>query len=179
MIARVGEVAAGEGIAIDWDSALAANTLEAHRLMWLAEREHGAAVQSELAGKLFEMHFVLGGDISSARQLLEAGVAVGMERSRVDEFLASDEGLAEVRGQIDEARRLGIQAVPTFVFDRRYAVQGAQQIPVFLKALAAARDAGAGVAMDEDDRQSRDGTGRSAPASETTDSNCEEESCGV
>ena len=50
-------------------------------------------------------------------------------------MLASDEGLAEVRAQIGQARALGITAVPTFVIDGRYAVQGGQAPEVFASAL--------------------------------------------
>ena len=49
MLARVTEVASGEGIAIDWESALAANTLAAHRLMLLAERDHHALALASTA----------------------------------------------------------------------------------------------------------------------------------
>ncbi|MFW6200988.1 MAG: DsbA family protein, partial [Gemmatimonadota bacterium] len=45
MLARVSEAAEGEGIEFDWDRAKSVNTLTAHRLMRLAEREHGPGVQ--------------------------------------------------------------------------------------------------------------------------------------
>src|SRR5215218_5795732 len=41
MTRQVGAAAAGEGITIDWDRALAVNTLQANRLLRLAEREYG------------------------------------------------------------------------------------------------------------------------------------------
>jgi predicted DsbA family dithiol-disulfide isomerase len=53
---------------------------------------------------------------------------------RVRGYLASDEGLAEVKGEIRGARELGITAVPTFVFEGRYGVQGAQPASAFLQA---------------------------------------------
>lgn len=135
MMDRVTESAAGEGIDIDWESAIFANTITAHRLMWLADREYGPAVQTELAEKLFELHFTRGGDVSSARDLTEAAVAAGMDEARVTAFLASSEGLEEVRDQIESARRIGVVAVPTFVFDGKWAIQGAQPVSTFLRAL--------------------------------------------
>ena len=50
-------------------------------------------------------------------------------------LLASDEGLAEVHAQLAQARSMGISAVPTFVIDGRYAVQGGQAPEVFAQAL--------------------------------------------
>jgi predicted DsbA family dithiol-disulfide isomerase len=36
---------------------------------------------------------------------------------------------------VQEGQELGIRAVPTFVFDGRLAVQGAQELPVFRSAM--------------------------------------------
>ncbi|HBN54349.1 MAG TPA: polyketide synthase, partial [Stenotrophomonas sp.] len=55
---------------------------------------------------------------------------------RVEALLASDEGLAEVRAGLGQAQALGIQSVPTFVIDGRYAVQGAQPPEVIAQVLA-------------------------------------------
>ncbi|MQA91693.1 MAG: thioredoxin domain-containing protein [Gemmatimonas sp.] len=135
MQARVSEAAASEGIEIEWDDALAANTKDAHRLSSLAWREDGAEVQRALVEKLFEMHFTLGGNVADIEALSELAASVGMDRVRVQRYLASDEGTEEVDADIEAARRLGIQGVPTFVFDEQFAVQGAQPGTVFLRAL--------------------------------------------
>ena len=49
MLGSVSAAAAAEGITMDWDRALAANTRTAHRLLGLAEREYGAGTQRALA----------------------------------------------------------------------------------------------------------------------------------
>lgn len=135
MLDRVTETGAGEGITFDWDNALSVNTATAHRLMGLAERENGAAVQTRLAEQLFELYFTRGGDVSDHAALTEAAVAAGMDGDRVRDYLASGEGLPETEAGFDQARQLGIRAVPTFVFDGKYAVQGAQSVSTFLRAL--------------------------------------------
>lgn len=132
---RTEETARAEGLTIDHDRALAVNTLLAHRLLWLAERDYGAAVQRDLADRLFEAYFANGADVGDRVKLAELAAAAGMERDRVARFLASNEGEAEVRAEIAEARTLGVDAVPTFVFDETYAVSGAQPTPVFLQIL--------------------------------------------
>jgi predicted DsbA family dithiol-disulfide isomerase len=135
MMARVTGAAAEEGIEMRMERARSVNTLDAHRLVRLAEREYGAAVQRALMDRLFEAYFTTGGDVGDRAQLAELAEASGIDRARAESYLASDEGLAEVRAAIDEARALGITAVPTFVFEGRYAVSGAQAPELFLEAL--------------------------------------------
>ena len=143
MAGHVVETARGEGLAMDFDRGLAANTLDAHRLMRLAEREHGPETQRAVAEKLFEAHFSAGRDVGDAGVLAEIAGAAGMDPLRVREYLASGEGAPEVKEEIAAAQRLGITAVPTFVFEGRYAVQGAQPTSAFLQALeTVAREAG-------------------------------------
>ncbi len=132
---QVESAAAGEGIDLRFDRAQAVNTLTAHRLLRLAEREYGPEIQQKLAEKLFEAHFTNGSNVADPQLLTELAVAAGLERERVVTYLASDEGLTEVRDEIVRAQRLGIRAVPTFVVDGKYAIQGAQPISTFLQLL--------------------------------------------
>lgn len=135
MLSRVSEAAAGEGIRIDWDNALAVNTLDAHRLIRLAEREYGLIVQRALVDSLFDAHFSKGGNVGDHEALADLAVAAGMKRERVLSYLASEEGREEVISAIDDARADGINAVPTFVFDGRYIIEGGQPASTFLQVL--------------------------------------------
>ncbi len=135
MTQRVTETARTEGLEMNFDRAISANTLDAHRLLWLAEREHGAAVQHEVADRLFAAHFADGVDIARHGDLIAIAEAAGMDRERVSAFLSSDEAKDAVRADMREAQELGITAVPTFIFDGQYAVQGGQPAPIFLQAL--------------------------------------------
>lgn len=134
-VRQVEAAGAQEGLTFRFDRAQAVNTLTAHRLLRLAEREYGAAAQRALAEKLFEAHFSLGADVADADTLADLAVAAGLERARVEAYLASGEGLREVQDEIAHAQRLGVRAVPTFVFDGKYAVQGAQPTSAFLQVL--------------------------------------------
>ena len=124
-----------DGLDLRFDKALSVNTLTAHRLLHLALVEAGPDAQRALAEQLFEMHFTNGENVADHALLTDRAVAVGLDRDRVEAYLASDEGLQEVQDEIAHAQRLGIRAVPTFVFDERTAVQGAQPTSVFLQAL--------------------------------------------
>ena len=135
MTQRVTATARDEGIEMNFDRALAANTFAAHRLLWLAEQEYGAEVQRTAADRLFAAHFTDGIDIGDHDRLTGIAVAAGMDRTRVSAFLASDEAKDQVRAAIHAAQELGITAVPTFIFDGRYAVQGGQPAAIFLQVL--------------------------------------------
>ena len=140
MTGHVSEAAASEGIRIDWESAQAVNTERAHRLMRLAEREHGAEVQRELAGKLFDAHFTRGLNVGEVETLAELAVSVGMDGDRARAHLASDEGVEELRAEMAGARELGVRAVPAFVFEGMYVVEGAQSASTFLQLLEKVRE---------------------------------------
>lgn len=135
MMQRVADAGRTEGIDMRFADALAANTLAAHRLLRLAEHEYGAGIQHALAERLFEAHFTNGRDIGDGAQLTDIAVDAGLDRERVAGYLASDEGAEETRAEIRAAQALGINAVPTFVFDERYAIQGGQPAPILLQAL--------------------------------------------
>lgn len=131
----VTDVAAREGLDFRFDRALAVNTFTAHRLLWLTERDYGATVQRALKDALLRAYFTDGGNVGDPQTLAELAKGVGVDPAKARAWLAGDEGADEVRHELEHARELGIQAVPTFVFDGRYAVQGAQEASTFLRVL--------------------------------------------
>lgn len=135
MAQRVIDNARNEGLTIDYERGLITNTLDAHRLLRLAELEYGPEVQAALAEALFQAHFANGKDVGDADTLVGLAARAGIDAQRARDYLASGEGREDVRAEIDNARKLGITAVPTFIFDRKYAVQGAQPSATFLQAL--------------------------------------------
>jgi predicted DsbA family dithiol-disulfide isomerase len=149
---RVSEFAADAGIEIDWDRALMANTLTAHRLVRLAELEYSAEVQRALVEALFRAHFTDGVDVGDRAALIEIATSVGMDGARAAEWLESAEADDDVRGAIAEARAIGVQSVPTFVFDERYAIEGAQAVETFVEAIRESRErSAAGAHAEEND----------------------------
>jgi predicted DsbA family dithiol-disulfide isomerase len=132
---RVTELGRAEGIDYDFDAALHANTFLGHRLLHLAETEYGAEAQGVLKEALLKAHFSDGVDVGDRAALTEVAVAAGLPRERVAAYLAGEEGVEEVRAQLAHGRELGISAVPTFVFEGQWAVQGGQETETFLKVL--------------------------------------------
>lgn len=134
-IRHTASVAEEEGLTFRFDEALAVNTFTAHRLLRLALLEYGAEAQARLAEKLFAAHFTRGENVADPALLAGLAASVGMDSGRVEAYLASEEGVEETQEEVSHAQRLGIHAVPTFVFNSRYAVQGAQPTSIFARVL--------------------------------------------
>jgi len=142
MFEHVTAVAAGEGLAYDFDTVLTFNTYDAHRLVHLARETGGAALAEATLEALFSAHFERGADLGADGALVavarEAGFAqAGLDDAAVAAFLAGDAQSDAVDADIAAARELGVTGVPFFVVDRRYAVSGAQPAAVFTQLLDA------------------------------------------
>jgi predicted DsbA family dithiol-disulfide isomerase len=108
------------------------NTIDAHRLIRFADREGRA---DQLVDRLFEGYFTAGRDIGDRDTLAALAGAAGLDVAEATQFLASERDRAEIRADDAGARRLGINAVPCFIFAGQYAISGAQEpqffFPVF------------------------------------------------
>ncbi|HLA63564.1 MAG TPA: DsbA family oxidoreductase [Rhodothermales bacterium] len=147
MLRQTATTAAADGLDLQFDRAQSVNTLEAHRLMRLALREGGPDVQRALAEGLFRAYFTDGLNVADPDVLADLAAEAGLDRERAAAYLATDEGAEEVEKEIAHAQRLGIRAVPTFVFDGRYAVQGAQPTSTFLQVLEEVQREAAGAVV--------------------------------
>jgi predicted DsbA family dithiol-disulfide isomerase len=144
IIEQVTAVAAGEGLEFRMDRALRANTLLAHRLLWLTE---ATGHQHAMKERLLQAYFHDGLDIGDPGVLAGCAADIGLEREAVRAFLDSDDGVAEVQTMLQFAAEHEITAVPTFVIagapgGQSWMVPGAQDAEVFasvLRRLAAKR----------------------------------------
>jgi predicted DsbA family dithiol-disulfide isomerase len=142
VMAHVTSVAEAEGLHLNFDRALIANTFDAHRLLWFADRPDavvfgaGPDTQADLADVLFRAHFADGLDLGSTDVLIELAESLDLDGQRVCQLLTSTEGVADVRAQIAAAHDLGITSVPTFVAAGRHAVTGAQSAGTLSRFLA-------------------------------------------
>ena len=119
------------GIEFDFDrAARVPNTIDSHRLMAMAS---SVGRQAELAEVMFRQYFTDGLDIGDATVLTAAGIEAGLDEIQVRALLDGGEGRAEISRADDGARRIGISSVPTFIFDGRFAIVGAQDPEVFLQ----------------------------------------------
>ncbi|MEV6842039.1 DsbA family oxidoreductase [Actinoplanes sp. NPDC051411] len=132
MFEHVTGVAAADGLRLDFDHAIAANTFDAHRLIaWAAGQDR----QPDMLDALQRAHFQNGVDIGSRTALADIAAGLGLSRDAALAYLESDAGTNAVNADLNEARELGITSVPTFVIDGKYAVQGAQESATLVAAL--------------------------------------------
>ena len=132
MFAHVTAVAATEGLTLDFDRAIIANTFDAHRLVaWAAAQE----LQLHMIETLQRAHFTDGVDLGSHAELAQLAGSIGLDARAAFDYLATPAGTDAVNADLAEARELDITSVPTFVVDRRFVIQGAQETAVLRSAL--------------------------------------------
>lgn len=134
-------VAAGapDGVRFDFERvASAPNTVDAHRLLLLAE-ERGVVEQA--AEALFRAYFTEGKNLNDLDELAGAVSGSRLDAGEARVYLGGVGGLRKVWASQEAAHGLGIGGVPFYVFDGRYAVSGAQPVEVFEQALNAASGA--------------------------------------
>ncbi len=137
---RVRAVGAEVGIPFAFERiAMQPNTLEAHRLIAWAQARGDLDATGALLERLFHAYFVDGGFLGNRDELVRAAVAAGFDPVEARAMLASHEGTDAVAAEDREARDVGIQGVPFFIFNGRIAVSGAHDPPTLLDAIAAAR----------------------------------------
>ncbi|MDX1574959.1 MAG: DsbA family oxidoreductase [Kiloniellales bacterium] len=98
------------------------NTIECHRLIRFAGL-HGR--QDAVVEALFGAYFLDGEDIGATEVLLSVAEGAGLDPAETQAFLDSDLEAEAVRAEDLEARRAGLQGVPTFIFNGKYALSGA------------------------------------------------------
>jgi len=111
------------------------NTFDAHKLLRWALAVGGPEVQTRLKLALFKAHFQRRRNVSDRDMLLDIAAAEGLDRAAAAEAL-DDEALGiAVRLEEQRAREQGINSVPSFIFNGRYIVPGAQEPDVFAATL--------------------------------------------
>ncbi len=126
------EAGAGEGIAFDFKAIRRTpNSIASHRLIRHAAE---AGRQDAVVEGLFRAYFEAGQDIGDIDTLTAVAASAGMDRDEVAAYLASDADEERVLAEDELARRLGINGVPCFIFERKYMISGAQSPEIFLQA---------------------------------------------
>lgn len=120
----VRQAGASEGIAFAFERIRRTpNTFESHRLLRYA---HLQGRQAEVLEELFQAYFLRGEDIGDRGVLLHCAVAGGLDEVEASRFLDGQEELEATLAEDRLARRQGINGVPCFIFNGRFALSGAQ-----------------------------------------------------
>ena len=128
--ARVVAVGEADGIHFAFDRIeRTPNTLDAHRLVRLAERQ---GVQDAVVEALFRAYFTEGQDISNRQTLLDVVADAGLDRHGAEATLNSDDGLEAVKDADALASQFYVEGVPFFIVNGTLTLSGAQQPRAFL-----------------------------------------------
>lgn len=130
--ANIVAVGKEEGIRFDFDRMeRTPNTLDAHRLIWLADLE---GCQDAVVEALFRAYFTEGRDISNRQTLIEVVAEAGLDRQRAEAMLNSEEGMDAINEAGEQARQLQVSGVPFFVINGGVTLSGAHPPEDFLTA---------------------------------------------
>jgi predicted DsbA family dithiol-disulfide isomerase len=130
---RVGAAAAGVGLAFRQDLMLRTpNTIDAHRLIWLAGKE---GVQDAAMEAVFVAYFTQGRDIGDLEVLADCAAQAGMDRVAAADFLAGDVAAQEMLAADRAAREAGVNGVPSFFLDGYGLFSGAMPAETMAEAL--------------------------------------------
>lgn len=132
MLKNVTESASRSGVEINYDIAKLANTFDAHRVFQYA-KEQGKG--NEFFQRAYVAHFTDGEILSDTDTIVRLAEEVGLDGAEVRSIVENKANAEKVEQDISQARAIGVQGVPFFVIDNKYAVSGAQPVEAFSQVL--------------------------------------------
>lgn len=135
---QVTAMARNAGLNYDFDHAVVANSLNAHRIIQMAKLK---GLGDEAEEHFFAAYFTKGADLGDQAVLLAIGKDIGLSEEEVLQALNDGQYAQLVQDDLAEAQQIGVTGVPFFVIDRKYAISGAQPPEVFLQTLEQAYQA--------------------------------------
>jgi predicted DsbA family dithiol-disulfide isomerase len=129
---RVADMARQDGLDFQFDTAVPANTFDAHRLTHFAATK---GLRTEMTARLLKAYFTEGEDIGDRETLVRLAGEAGLPHEEAQSMLDKGEFATTVRGEEERAIQLGIQGVPFFLMKDKYGMSGAQSKDTFLQIL--------------------------------------------
>ncbi|GAB3638405.1 protein disulfide isomerase FrnE [Hymenobacter arcticus] len=120
------------GLHYDFDKTIPANTFLAHQLVHFGAHQ---GKQDATKERLMAAYYLEGRNLNELDTLLNLAAEIGLDPSAARQALEAGTYANEVRRDEYEAQQIGVQGVPFFVFDDKYAVSGAQPSEVFAEVL--------------------------------------------
>jgi predicted DsbA family dithiol-disulfide isomerase len=112
------------------------NSVNSHRLIRYTGK-HGKA--SDVVEALFVEFFINGRDIGDIGVLVDIGAAHGLEKIDLQDYLESADDVRLIYDQNIQAHRLGINGVPSYAFNEKFLISGAQDPMVLARMLDVAQ----------------------------------------
>ncbi|MCM3442251.1 DsbA family oxidoreductase [Metabacillus halosaccharovorans] len=125
--------AAELGLSFEFEGMKPTNTFDAHRLSKYAKT---IGKDKEITEKLLSAYFTKSKNVGDIDTLVEVALEAGIEREKALEVLSNKTSYEEeVRNDQSLAKQYGIQGVPFFLLNQKYAISGAQSPETFAGAL--------------------------------------------
>jgi predicted DsbA family dithiol-disulfide isomerase len=131
---NVSDSASAVGLRYDFDKAIISNSFRAHQLIQLAKTKGQGDSMEEI---FFSAYFCEGEDLNDDNTLMRLGIKAGLNPLDIQETLSENTFSAAINNDIYEAQQIGVRGVPFFVFDRKYAISGAQPVAAFIETIQA------------------------------------------
>ena len=132
MLQNVTQMAREAGLDYHFDRSVIVNSLKAH---WLIQFAKTRNLGDEAEERLFHAFFTEGKSIADIDTLTQLGVEIGLDATELQVAFTDERYAYQVNQDIQEARQIGVNGVPFFVFNRKYAISGAQPPQAFLEPL--------------------------------------------
>ena len=138
MRAHLEEAGPQVGIVFNFDEIeVRPNTLDAHRLIRWAQ---GQGLAEEMTDALHRAFFEQHRNLADRTELTEIAGEAGLNKDIVADLLASTKDADAVMQEEQFYRSLGVQGVPCFIFNGRFAVSGAETPEQLSAAIKTAAD---------------------------------------
>ncbi|MDP5276446.1 DsbA family oxidoreductase [Chengkuizengella axinellae] len=128
----IGKQAASVGLDFRFDDMIPTNTFDAHRLEKYSSTK---GKEKECTERLLKAYFTEGRHIGDHETLLDIAEQVGLDPKEAKAVLEHGDYQEDVRKDESLAHQIGVQGVPFFVINNKYAISGAQPTEVFIEAL--------------------------------------------
>ncbi|MFS0781741.1 DsbA family protein [Bacillus sp. 1P06AnD] len=120
------------GLDYRFDTMILTNTFAAHRLSHYADKQ---GKMYEMIERILHAYFTESAKISDYEVLADLAAEVGLDRNKSMKVLEDGTFSEDVQNDQQLASQMGVQGVPFFVFNQKYAVSGAQPSEVFTEVL--------------------------------------------
>jgi len=132
MFQKVVNMAENAGITIDYDTAKFSSTIPAHHAFQYAKEEGKG---NDFFKRFYRAHFAEGELLSDLDTIGSLSEEVGLNKEAALLSTQDKNYTDKVNQDIQEARQVGVQGVPFYVFNNKYAVSGAQPVEQFQQVL--------------------------------------------
>jgi predicted DsbA family dithiol-disulfide isomerase len=111
------------------------NSIDTHRLVHFARADGKSEIALDV---LFKNYFVEGRNIGDVEVLMVIAKSIGLDTHAFSAHLESTDGICEIYDANARGHRLGVNGVPSYVFNEHLVISGAQEPGILAKMLDAA-----------------------------------------